>query len=171
VDGDYQGVCFPFRKDFQSGVLRMCWGNDGSMFVGGTNRGWGCCARPYNLERLVWTGKVPFEVHEMLATPTGFKLTFTQPVEPASAADVKSYAMGSWTYRYHSGYGDPPREFQNLTIKQAKVSEDGKNVTLDVDGLRPYYIHGLKLPGVRNQDGLPLLHTEAYYTLNRIPKK
>jgi hypothetical protein len=96
VDGEYQGACFPFRKGFQSGVLRMCWGHDGSMFVGGTNRGWGGGSRPYSLERHVWTGQAPFEVHEMRATPTGFNVSFTEPINPETAKDVKSYAMKCW---------------------------------------------------------------------------
>jgi hypothetical protein len=170
IDGEYQGACIPFRKGFQSGVLRMCWGHDGSMFVGGTNRGWGGGSRPYSLERLVWTGQVPFEVKEMHVRPHGFKLTFTEPVDAATAADVKSYAMQCWTYRYHAGYGDPPRELQPLTVRKATPAADGLSVELEVEGLKPYFVHELKLPGVRNRDGQPLLHPEAYYTLNRIPK-
>ena len=38
--------------------------------------------KPYSLERLVWTGKMPFEIHEMRAKPDGFELTFTKPVDP-----------------------------------------------------------------------------------------
>ena len=38
VAGEYQGACFPFRKDLDCGVNRMCFGQDGSMFVGLTNR-------------------------------------------------------------------------------------------------------------------------------------
>src|SRR5699024_6131051 len=40
VNGEYQGVVFPFRKGFESGVFRMVWGKDTSMFVGMTSRGW-----------------------------------------------------------------------------------------------------------------------------------
>lgn len=170
VDGEYQGACFPFRKGFQSGVLRMCWGRDGSMFVGGTNRGWGGGPGPYCLQRLVWTGKTPFEVHEMKARPDGFHLTFTQPVDPATAGDVKSYSMQAWTYRYHSGYGDKQQDLHKPTIKSAKVGSDGRSVTLTVDGLRPFYVHQVNLPGVRTREGQPLLHPVGYYTLNRIPK-
>ncbi len=168
VGGEYQGACFPFRKGFQSGVLRMCWGKDGSLFVGGTNRGWGGGSRPYSLERLVWTGKVPFEVHEMRAAPGGFRLTFTQPVDPATAGEAKSYAVQCWTYRYHSGYGDPPRDLQTLKVRKATVADDGLAVTLEIEGLKPYYVHELRLGGVRNRHGQPLLHPEAYYTLNRL---
>lgn len=170
VDGEYQGACFPFRKGFVSGVLRLCWGKDGSLFVGGTNRGWGGGPKPYGLERLVWTGKTPFEVHEMRARPDGFHLTFTQPVDPKTAGDAASYSMQSWTYRYHADYGDKPQDTQPVTIRKATVGADGKSVALQVDGLRPYHVHALKLDGVRNQEGLPLLHPIGYYTLNRIPR-
>lgn len=169
VGGEYQGACFPFYKNFGSGVLRMCWGADGSMFVGGTNRGWGGGSKPFALERLVWTGETPFEVLEMRARPNGFRLIFTQPVDPATAGDVQSYAMRCWTHKYHSGYGDPPQDVKPLEIKSATVSADGKTVDLVIDGLETFYIHELKLPGVKNAEGQPLLHPVGYYTLTRIP--
>jgi len=171
IGGEYQGACFPFRRGFQSGVLRMCWGKDGSMFVGGTNRGWGGGSRPYCLQRIVWTGKVPFEIHEMRARPDGFLLTFTAPVDPKTAGDVTSYSMRSWTYNYHSDYGDKPRDESALTIESAKPGADGRSVRLVIKGLKPHYVHALRTAGVRSTSGLPLLHPEGYYTLTRIPKK
>lgn len=41
VNGEEQGAAFLFKSGFRSGVLRMAWGQDGSLFVGETNRGWG----------------------------------------------------------------------------------------------------------------------------------
>ncbi len=170
VDGEYQGACFPFRKGFASGVLRMCFGSDGSMFAGGTNRGWGGGPRPYSLDRLVWTGLTPFEIHEMRAKSDGFELTFTQPVDSLSATNVKSYAAKSWTYHYHETYGDKPSDEKSLTIKEAKVAPDGKSVRLVLDELRPYYVHEIRVPGLRSAEGQPVLHPIGYYTLNHIPK-
>ena len=47
-------------------MCRCASRKDGSLFVGGTNRGWGSRGtKPFAVERLVWTGKVPFEIHEM----------------------------------------------------------------------------------------------------------
>jgi hypothetical protein len=43
-------------------------------------------------------------------------------------------------------------------------------VRLIVDGLKAGNIHELSASGLKSADGLPLLHKEAYYTLNRIPK-
>ncbi len=171
VDGEYQGVCFPFRRGFQPPALRMAWGNGGSMFVGGSSRGWGGGARPYGLQRMVWTGETPFEIHEMRAQPDGFELTFTKPVDPATAGDLSSYAMKCWTYNYYSNYGDKPQDEHPLKITQAVVSGDKRAVKLVVEGLSPYYIHELRASGVRSADGLPILHPEAYYTLNAIPQK
>ncbi|MEO2034190.1 MAG: MotA/TolQ/ExbB proton channel family protein, partial [Planctomycetaceae bacterium] len=35
-----------------------------------------------------WTGKVPFEVHEMRAKSDGFELTFTHEIDPKTAGNV-----------------------------------------------------------------------------------
>ena len=91
-NGRYQGACYPFRPGFGSGIVPVRFAKDGSLFVGGTNRGWGSRGnKPFAIERLVWTGKIPFEIHEMHAKPDGFELTFTKPVDPKTAGDVESY--------------------------------------------------------------------------------
>jgi hypothetical protein len=86
VNGVYQGVVFPFREGFMSGVFREVWGKDGSMYVGQTSRGWGATGRAqYGLQRLVWTGKTPFEPHHVEVRPDGFEVFFTAPVDRATA--------------------------------------------------------------------------------------
>lgn len=171
IDGFYQGVCFPFREGFGSGTLTLELTASGSMFVGGTNRGWGSRGnKPYALERLDWTGKTPFEIHEMRAKPDGFELTFTEAIDPAAAANVESYTLQTYTYIFQSAYGSPEVDFTKPTIKSATVGADGKSVRLVIDGLVAGHIHELTAPGVKSADGLPLLHKEAYYNLNRIPQ-
>mgnify|MGYP002621838534 CR=1 FL=1 len=170
VGGEYQGACFPFRLGFASAVLRLAQGADGSMFVGLTNRGWSSLGdASYGLERLVWTGKTPFEIQEMRATSDGFDLVFTLPVDPDTAGDVDSYRMTSYTYLYHATYGSDEIQRAAPTITAATVSDDRRRVHLEVDGLRELFVHELIARGVRDASGQPLLHADAYYTLNRIP--
>jgi glucose/arabinose dehydrogenase len=170
VKGRYQGACFPFRSGFGSGVVPVRFGQDGSLFVGGTNRGWGSRGpRPWAIERLVWTGKTPFEIHEMRARPDGFELTFTQPVDPVQAGRVESYAMKTFTYIYQASYGSPEVEATTPKITRAIVGADSRSVRLVVEGLQPGHIHDLNAAGVRSAEGQPLLHPQAYYTLNYIP--
>jgi hypothetical protein len=171
VDGEYQGACFPFREGFASAVIRMAQGTDGGMFVGLSNRGWSSLGTAaYGLQRLVWTGKTPFEIKEMRACSDGFELEFTKPVNHITARKVSSYRMSSYTYTYHSTYGSDEIQKASPVIQAATVSADRKRVKLTIIGLRPLYVHELHTDGVRSEEGQPILHPRAYYTLNKIPQ-
>ncbi|MFT4548405.1 MAG: glucose/arabinose dehydrogenase [Verrucomicrobiales bacterium] len=172
VNGVYQGACFPFRSGFGSGNVSVRFAPDGSLFTGGTNRGWGSVGRNnFALERLDWTGELPFEIHEMRAAPDGFTLTFTQEIDVATASDLASYTMDCYTYIYQSSYGSPVVDKTKPTVKSAKVSSDKKSVHLVIDGIVKGNVHELKLPGVKNNKGELLLHPIGYYTLNEIPSE
>jgi hypothetical protein len=172
VNGRYQGACFPFREGFDSGNLSLQFAGDGSLFVYGTARGWGSRGgRPYALQRLVWTGKTPFEVKEMRAAADGFDLLFTAPVDAKSAADPASYTLESYTYIYQGSYGSPEVDHTAPVIKSVVVSAGGLAAHMAVDGLAPGHVHELHLAGVRSAAGEPLLHDAAYYTLNAVPGK
>ncbi|WP_143157403.1 c-type cytochrome [Cnuella takakiae] len=172
VNGEYQGAAIEFRSGFQSGVTRMAWGKDGSLFAGETARGWGSAGDAgQGLQRLVWNGKIPFEMRAVRAMPDGFEIEFTKPAERKYAEDIASYKVESYIYKYHSVYGSPPVNQQTLQIKGVKVSPDGMKARIIVDGLRPYYIHTLTLEGLRDAEtSFSLVHPTAYYTLNNIPE-
>lgn len=170
VNGIKQGVVFPFRAGFKSGLIGGRINDEGQLFVGGSDRGWGARGgQPYCFERLDWTGKVPFEMHEMHAKPDGFEITFTQPVDPGTAGEVKSYSMREFTYAYREEYGGAEVDEVIPQITAARVSEDRKSVRLTLAPLTKGHVHELHAEGVRNAAGQPLLHTVGYYTLNEIP--
>lgn len=170
VGGEYQGACFPFRSGLASAVLRLMQGKDGSVFVGLTNRGWSSLGTAsYGLQRLIWTGQTPFEIRTMRVRPDGFQLTFTRPVDPVTAGKPASYRFKRYTYQYHSTYGSDEIQPSELTVRSAKISNDGFTVDLVVDGLKRHFVHELDASGVRDALGKPLLHANAYYTLNRLP--
>jgi azurin len=169
IEGKYQGICFPFREGFQSGILRMRWGLDASMFVGMTSRGWSSTGKEdFGLQRLQWTGKTPFEMKTVKSMSDGFLIEFTQAVNKETAKALESYKINSFTYKYHHNYGSPIINAKVLKIKGIQVAEDGMSVRLAIDSLRLGYIHELRLEGLKNADDRPLLHTFGYYTLNNI---
>ncbi|MBQ15873.1 MAG: hypothetical protein CMJ65_01985 [Planctomycetaceae bacterium] len=171
IDGQYQGACFPFREGMASAVIRLAQGTDGSLFAGLSNRGWSSLGTAsYGLQRLVWSGKMPFEIKELRARPDGFELVLTKPVDSSTAADTSSFAVNSYTYTYHATYGSNEILKKDLVIQSATVSADGYRIRLKIDGLRQMYVHEIHAPGLRSRDGLPLLHPAGYYTLNRIPR-
>ncbi|WP_216641589.1 c-type cytochrome [Pedobacter ginsengisoli] len=172
VNGEYQGAAWPFRSGFQSGIVRLAWGTDGSLFAGETNRGWGSAGEATEgIQRLVWNNKIPFEMLSIQAMPDGFEITFTKPVDKKYALDLASYSVESFIYKYHSVYGSPPVNQQKCSVKGVRVSADGLRARIVVANLRKGYIHNITLNGIRSQENYySLVHPTAYYTLNNIPE-
>lgn len=171
VNGQLQGAAIAFRSGFRSGVLRLAWAPDGSLFIGETNRGWGSLGNASEgLERLVWNGETPFEINTVKAMPDGFEIAFTQPINRALAEDLASYHIERFTYKYHPVYGSPPVEVEKCEVRGVKVYPDGLTVRLLVDNLVRHFIHSITLDGIREKDNAyHLVHPTAYYTLHQIP--
>lgn len=171
INGEYQGAAWDFRSGFQSGVMRMDWAKDGSLFVGETNRGWGSAGDAnQGFQRLVWNGKMPFEMLTVKAMPDGFEVEFTMPVDRKSAEDLASISASNFNYKHHPAYGSPPILREDLNIKGVKLSADGKKLRIVMDGLRKYFVHELNLDGIRAAGTYySLIHPTVYYTLNNIP--
>ena len=171
VNGVFQGACFPFRSGLQCGVNRLAFGPDGSLYVGQTSRGCGSVGgKPYGLQRIGFNGETPCEIHAMKLTKTGFDLTFTKPLDPASLKALDSVTMKSWTYLYESRYGGPEVDIQAEKATIENVSKDGKTVSLIVPDRRKGRVYELRLNGAKSTDGEAVLHPEAYYTLNELVK-
>jgi glucose/arabinose dehydrogenase len=169
VKGIYQGAMFPFLRGFKSGNIGLLLTDDGVMFTGGSNRGWGAKGgQPYSFERVNWTGKTPFEIHEMRARKDGFELTFTEAINKETATDG-AFSMEAFTYDYAKKYGSPEVDKVNPKVSVTSVADDGKSLLLKVEPMTKGHVHALKASGIKNGSGNGLLHADAYYTLNEIP--
>ncbi|MEM7230614.1 MAG: hypothetical protein AAF517_00480 [Planctomycetota bacterium] len=171
VNGVWQGACYQFREGFSTGLLAVQFSPQGQLVVGGTNRGWPVRgSRQYVLERLDWTGKTPFDIERISIRPKGFVLRFTKPVDSKTASDPKSYEVSHFTHIYHKFYGSPEVDQGDAKVVAAKVSEDGREVTLELDAITKGHVHAFHASGVLSAEKKPLLHKRAYYTVNEIPK-
>jgi hypothetical protein len=167
VNGEFQGACFPFRNGFQSGNNRLAFAPDGSLYAGQTDRGWGSIGgRGYGLERLVWTGRLPFEIHSMNLTPRGFKLVFTKPLDPDGAQNPAHYSLQNYYYAYQPRYGSPQTGHTPVSITKVELDADEKTVWIEVDELVTGRIYELNLGAIQAADGSELVHSSGYYTLN-----
>ena len=171
VNGVYQGASIDFRAGFQSGVLRMVFAEDQSLFVGETNRGWGSAGDANEgLQRLVWNREAPFEMRTVKAKPDGFEIEFTKPVDKKSAENLSSYMINSFTYKYFPVYGSPPVKAMEHEILGVEVSGDGRKVRIAIKDPQQYHVHRISLLGIREAiNSHELVHADAYYTLNEIP--
>lgn len=171
VKGKYQGACYPFYEGFASGLLRLRWGLDGSLFAGMTSRGWASTGKEdYALQRLVWNGETPFEMKNIHALPDGLEIEFTSAAKLSQIKNAMNYSVNSFTYEYHHEYGSPIINNRERKIIGIVPSEDGSKVKLILDSLIEGYIHEIKIQGIESTDYKALLHNTAYYTMNNIPE-
>ncbi len=172
TNGVYQGAVFKFLNGFRSGIVPMKQGPDGTLFVGGTNRGWASSGgKKFTFERVRWNGKKSFEFYEMSITNEGFDVSFTQELDKSIAEDPANYKMAAWTYILRSSYGSPEVDEAVPVVTEAKLSPDGKTVSLKVKGRVKGHVHHLDAKRLKSQSGETLVHHAAYYTINEFPEK
>jgi hypothetical protein len=169
VGGDYQGVIFDFVNRLQTGCIRHVFAEDGSLWVGQTGRGWGSAGgKEFGLQRLVWDGKTqPFSMHDVKLTKTGFHITFTKPVDPTLASEVKSYLVERWGYHYHPQYGSGKTNHKKEAPTKVTIAEDGLSVHLEAP-LETERVYKIVLNGFKAKDGTSMANNMAWYTLNRL---
>ena len=170
VHGHWQGAVFRFTQGLESGVNRMRFGPDGALYVGGIGAGgnWNWRGTQFGLQRLAPTGEMPFEMLAVSAIPHGFRIRFTEPVDPAWLTAPEHYTVRSWRYEHTSDYGGPKLDTRVLEVSGARASEDGLEVELSIPGLREGECVHLHLDPT-SVDGEPIWSTEAWYTLVRMP--
>ena len=171
VAGRWQGACYPLRKGLKAGVSRLAWAKDGSLWCGMTTRGWPSLGTATEgLQRIRWTGKTPFELLEVRATPQGFQLQFTLPVDSASIV-LEDLQVRSWTYHHWSTYGSDPVDEAAHSVEALKLSPDGTQLDVTLSDCRPGFVYEISAPGLIAISGQTLLHDTAWYTLLSIPQE
>src|SRR5712692_8365484 len=167
VGGEYQGACFLFidGNGLRKGNNRLAFSPDGaSLYVCQTSRIWGSGE---GLQRVVFAGKTPMDILRMRLTNAGFELTFTKPVDPATAQSPDAYSFTHYCYLYHSQYGSPKTDVTPAKVTGVSISQDKLRVSLTLEKLVPGRIYELRPGRIKASDGTPLVTRLAAYTLNR----
>ena len=167
VGGELQGACVPFIDGgaLARGCNRMAWAPDGSLYVGHTKHTW---AGGEGISRVEWDGENPFEAISMKLTKTGFRFTFTKPVDSKVAAEVANWPFKRYYYKYHKTYGSPQMDVTPVEVESVEILEDGKMVDIHLKELKAWHIHEVKIKGLKSADGTSLANSYFAYTLNRL---
>jgi len=174
INGVWQGACYPFREGLSTGIMNVEFSPEGQLIAGGftTNRQWPVRGEtPFAIQRLDWTGKIPFEIKEINILKDGFMIHFTKEVDPDIASDAMNYSMTTYTHNYSAGYGSPEVDHTTPDINRATVSDDKMSVRLKINGIQEGHIHDFDLGKIKSLSDRTLLHSKAYYTVNEIPNK
>ena len=179
VNGQWQGAVLPFVQGFASGVNRLAYGPDSRLYVGGLRVGhWTSIApQPHSLDRVKFTGRVPFEFKAVAARTNGFELTFTQPVDAALAGNAENWEATQYTYAYDGKPNAPEKDRDEkipgppVRVLKAEVAADKLTVRLTLAGQQPRHVVMLRALGLKNSRGDALRNDTLHYTLNQVPKE
>jgi hypothetical protein len=171
VNGEMQGSCFPFWGKGLMGPVVLTFDPKGRLWVGSiTEPGWMAQPDRGGVYRIDFTGETPFEVREIRVLRDGFRLIFTAPVDPKSAADPASYLGEHYRYEYTGAYGSPELDRTRAAIEKAAVAADGRSVDLTLPPLVKDRVYLITAKGVKSAKGESLVHPQGAYTLNEIPR-
>ena len=179
VNGQWQGAVLPFVKGFASGVNRLAYGPDSRLYVGGLRFGhWTSIApQPHSLDRVKFTGRVPFEFKTVAARTNGFEVAFTQPVDAQLASDAENWDATQYTYAYAGQHNAPENDRDEkisgppVRVLKAEVAADQLTVRLTLEGQKPRHVIMLRALGLKNNRGEALRNDTLHYTLNQVPKE
>ena len=177
-ENQMQGGIVRFPMTFASGILRGRFHpKDGQLYVAGI-KGWSTSGtRDGCLQRVRYTGKPACSVIDMHVKKDAIELGFSDPLDPEVAGDPDRWAAQQWNYLYSEKYGSPDFSVEDpkkqgrdpVDIKSAKVSADGKKVTLEIPGLKPVMQMLIRYK-LRAADGTPI-NQEIWHTIHKVPGK
>jgi len=173
INGEYQGAVFRFTQGLEAGVNRLCWGPDGALYIGGIGMvgGWSWKEKQYGLQRMKFNGKPTFEMLAVRAKPRGFEIEFTEALKTSQAIQTSDFLVQQWWYLPTEGYGGPKMDLEKLKITGAIISKDRTRVYLEIPDLKKEHVVYFRLPeNLQSADGKSLWSSEAWYTLNNIPR-
>ncbi|MEO5713527.1 MAG: hypothetical protein ABIT37_08550 [Luteolibacter sp.] len=166
VGGAFQAGLVPFLDNSPLGIgnHRLAFAPDGSLYVGKTGLSW---AGSTGITRVRWNGKPFFSLDRMKATPDGFVLRFSEPVDETKLAAIQLICH---TYPYTSRYGSKRFDEQTVEITRAQLSNNNCDVTLTCGPLKQAYLYQVDLTPLLAKSGNALMGKRASYHVAKAPQ-
>jgi mono/diheme cytochrome c family protein/sugar phosphate isomerase/epimerase len=152
---------------FASGAMRGRFSpHDGQLYVSGL-KGWATAAVDDGcLQRVRFTGKSMALPIDRKTYANGLAVTFTEPLDAATAEDPGSYHLQQWNYHYSAAYGSPDLKLSDPTaeghdevaVRSATLLDGGRTVFLEIPGLAPANQTSIEY-SLRTAAGQPLRQT------------
>jgi hypothetical protein len=182
VDAQCQGAASRFSLRFDSGILRARFNlSDGQLYLAGMRAWQTNGVRDGAFHRVRYTGKPVYMTKDLKVKSNGLAITFTIPVNPATAVDTQNWSIHQWNYQWAKDPGlkrfsvnDPTKiigEKQQgdlVDIKAIKLSDDKKTVFLEIEDIKPV-MQSLITFNMKFADGKELLKQQIFHTINRVP--
>ncbi len=174
INGDYQGVIFPFTQGLEAGMTRVTYGPDNNLYMAGLGASgdFGHMGQCCGLQRLSYNGKPVFDMLAVKARSNGMEIEFTEPLKKGEGANEIEYAVQQFWYETADDVpeGGVKNDIEDLPVRSVKVSADGRKVFLELSGMKKEHVIYIKIKKpFTSSTGDKLWTGDAWYTLNNIP--
>ena len=175
-DGRQQAAATRFPVKFTSSAMRARWNPaDQQLYVAGLSEWQSNAAKQTGFDRVRYTGKPVYSVRGVKVVPGGVELSFTQPLDKASAEDLQNWSGKRWNYVRSENYGSPEigvtdpgkKGREGINITGARLGNDGKTVTLTIENLKPVMQQSIKWD-LKAADGTKIAQ-EIQQTIHEVP--
>ncbi|MCA9243751.1 MAG: DUF1080 domain-containing protein [Phycisphaerales bacterium] len=116
------------------------------------------------------TGETTFEMVAVTPATNGLEIQFSKPLDDGLGWEPDQYQIEQWR-RGNDDMRTPRRDGEWTPVRSASVSEDRTRVFIETDPLTPGALIYVRLwPPILSEKSEPPWSTEAWLTLNHIPK-
>ena len=176
VDGVPQGGVVRLPVQFPTGIMRGRFHPEtGDLYACGLV-GWSS-SQPIDggFYRVRYNDKplnLPVALH---VKEDGIELTFSDKLDPKSAADYENWSVEQWNYKWTGNYGSAHYSIENprkrgqdeVDVWDVTLSEDGKTVFLEIEDLQPVMSMQIRY-NIQAADGAEL-ENSVWLTINKVP--
>lgn len=178
VDGIIQGAVYPMTvdppQDVEKGLLgpiSCAVAPDGDVYIGNIrDAGWGGGNNIGSFTKLrPKSVHLPLGIDEVTATPTGFKVRFTDQIDATRGGLPTNYTVASYTRVSTPAYGGDDQQRRLESVLKVDVSPDRLEATVTLEAaLREGFVYEIFLDDEIAGDPGTLWPKEAHYTLRKL---
>ena len=168
IGGLHQGgLCeLPIPK-FPTGVMRGRFHpQDGQLYLCGMFAWAGAATQPGGFYRLRYTGQPVQLPVGLAAKKNGMSLRFSGPLDPETSRDLTHFTAKAWGLRRSANYGSPHLNEHPVAIRSAKLSEDGRELFLEMPEIAPTWCMEIRY-ALKSADGKPV-NGVIHHTIHRL---
>lgn len=167
VDPIQQGGAIVLPLQFESGVMRGRFHpRDGHLYLSGLHGGVSNAVQDGCFQRVRYVGESLVMPVAMKSYANGISLTFSEPLDKATAEDADNDQAEQWNYLWSAQYGSPELKpsqpnvegRDQVVIESASLLADGRTLFLEIPHLRPVSQLQLHLAAT-NPVGMSRRHT------------
>lgn len=167
VDGAYQGAAIVSQfSDLSRGNNRLAFSPEGdTLYVGQTGRGWGALSE--GIQRIRYTGTLPFDVKNCSLTEKGFRITMTKALA-ADSVTAEQIKIERYRYQYAYTYGSKEQDKAMIPVTKVSIDRnDPRSFDLELKEMVPNYIYKISITP-KSSKGEAFNARPIIYTMNRL---